>query len=85
MPHLEISRQNIEHYASLVHYYTIYDFARFEEEQMYLYLLCYVLQRYQQVNDNLKDALDFHVKKLEREVKESVKTNLSNEQATLDE
>jgi TnpA family transposase len=70
LPHLDISQQNIAHYANLAHHYTIYDLERFDEEQAYLYLLCYVLKRYQQINDNLMSAFDFHVKKLENEIKE---------------
>ena len=70
MPDLDISQQNIAHYASLVHFYTLYDLERFETEQTYLYLLCYVLKRYQLINDNLADALIYQVHKLEEEIKE---------------
>ena len=71
MPHLDISQQNIAHYASLVHFYTLYDLKRFEKEQTYLYLLCYVIKRYQLINDNLADALSYHVQKFEEEIKEN--------------
>jgi TnpA family transposase len=69
LPALAISRQNIAHYASLANYYTINDLARMHEMQAYLYLLCYVFQRYQQISDNLVDAFNFQVKKLEKEIK----------------
>ena len=70
LPHLNISQQNITHYASLANHYSIYELDKFNnEEQTYLYLLCYVFIRYQLVNDTLADAFDFQVKKLEREIK----------------
>ena len=70
IPVLEIPDQSIAHYASLSHYYTPYDLRRFDEEQRYLYLLCYTYKRYRQINNNLIDAFIFHVKKLETEVSE---------------
>jgi TnpA family transposase len=69
LPYLRISQQNITHYANLIHYYTIYDLDRFDAEQTYLYLLCYVFKRFQQINDNLVEAFTFQVKNLEKEVK----------------
>ena len=75
LPQRHISQQNIAHYASLAHHYSIYDLARFKEEQTYLYLLCYVFKRYQQVNDTLVDAFDYQIKKLENEIKEKTSTN----------
>jgi len=69
LPVLDISGQNIAHYASLAHYYTIHDLGRMHEMQTYLYLLCYAFQRYQQISDNLVDAFSFQVKKLEQEIK----------------
>jgi hypothetical protein len=70
VPHLNLSQQNISHYASLANHYSIYELERFNnKEQTYLYLLCYVLKRYQLVNDTLADAFDFQVKKIEKEIK----------------
>lgn len=84
LPQLDISQQNITHYASLVHHYTIYDLERFDDEQTYLYLLCYALKRYQQVNDNLVEALDFNVKKLEKETQEKAKGASASDQGNHD-
>lgn len=73
LPTLTISQQNIDHYASLVHFYTLRDLKRFEDEQTSLYLLCYVIKRYRLINDNLADAFHFHLKTLEKEVQKSAK------------
>jgi len=85
LPYLDISQQNIRHYASFINYYTIYDLERFEEEQTYLYLLCYVFKRYQQINDNLIEAFAFQVKSLEKEIKENATPHFDDNQAQIDQ
>ena len=68
---MKLSQQNIQYYAGLVHYYTIHDLRqRIKPEQTYLYLLCYIWQRYQQLNDNLIDAFFRCLRQLESESKE---------------
>ncbi|MBP9777773.1 MAG: Tn3 family transposase [Rickettsiaceae bacterium] len=58
---LSISRNNINNYSSLIHYYSAYDLRQhIKIEQSYLYLLCYVHQRFQQVIDNLIIAFCYH-------------------------
>jgi TnpA family transposase len=69
LPKLEISQQNLNHYASLANFYTIYDLRRMKAEQANLYLLCYAWQRYRQLTDNLVDALGYHMKQLEDQTK----------------
>ena len=71
LPTLAISQQNLHYYASLAHYYTVYDLRRMKPGQTYLYLLCYAWQRYQQFSDNLIDALSYQMKKLEDDTKEA--------------
>ena len=73
LPHLKISKQNIDYYASLANYYTVSDLERFNEEQRYLYLLCYSFKRYQQITDTLVDAFDCHTKKFENSIKKKAK------------
>jgi hypothetical protein len=61
LPKLNLSHQNIQYYASLVDYYTTYDLRKMlKPEQTYLYLLCYIQQRYLHLNDNLIDAFYIH-------------------------
>lgn len=60
---LNLSKQNIRYYASLIPYYSIHDLRkRLKPSQTYLYLLCYIWLRYQQLNDNLIDAFCHHLK-----------------------
>lgn len=67
---LDISQQNMHYYASLAHYYTVYDLRNLKSGQTNLYLLCYAWQRYRQLSDNLVGALGYHMKKFEDETKE---------------
>ena len=81
LPKLGISQQNHHYYANLANYYTIYDLRRLKSGQTYLYLLCYAWQRYQQLSDNLVDALLYQTKKLEEETKEISEKQFSQSQA----
>lgn len=70
LPILKLSQQNITYYASLVNYYSIYELrVKIKSEQSYLYLLCYIWQRYRQLNDNLMDAFCIHLKQFEDSLK----------------
>jgi uncharacterized protein DUF4158 len=62
LPGLGISQQNIEYYADLALFYTIYDLRRMRPGQTHLYLLCYAWQRYRQLSDNLVEAFDHHLR-----------------------
>ncbi len=81
LPKMEISQQNLNYYASLAHYYTIYDLRRLKPGQTYLYLLCYAWQRYQQFSDNLVNALAYHMKRIEDETKADAEKKRSQSQA----
>lgn len=71
LPRLGISQQNTAYYASLVHYYTIFDLRRMATGQCHLYLLCYAWQRYRQINDNLVGAFGHGMAQIERETKDA--------------
>ena len=74
LPLLGISQQNIDYYASLVHYYTIFDLRRMKPGQSHLYLLCYTWQRYRQLSDNLVEAFNHHLRQIQQETKEDAET-----------
>jgi hypothetical protein len=69
IPALAVSRQNIEYYESLVHYYTVFDLRRMRQGQAYLYLLCYGWLRHRQLTDNILDAFTHHLRRIHEEVK----------------
>lgn len=56
LPKLNISNENIKYYSSLVEYYTVYKLNRMSVDTSNLYLLCFVYNRFQKINDNLVDA-----------------------------
>ena len=80
LPKLDISRQNLLHYASMATFYTVYDLRRLRPEQTNLYLLCYAWQRYRQLTDNLVDALAYQMKQLEEETSTAAKKSFDTEQ-----
>lgn len=72
LPSLSISQQNINFYASLAHFYTVYELREFKPEQRNLYLLCYSWQRYQKIIDNLVDAFCYQIKHFDDSIKASL-------------
>jgi hypothetical protein len=70
LPALEISNESITYYASLVNYYSVYKLKRLPVWTTYLYLLCFVVHRYQRLHDHLLTSLLSHV----RQYMEAAKT-----------
>ena len=70
---LDISKHNVEHYASLVDYYTVTKLRRFHESTSSLYLLCYLQQRFRELNEHLCDAFIYHCRKLTEKSKDYAK------------
>lgn len=70
---LDISKHNVEHYARLVDYYTVTKLRRFHESTSSLYLLCYLQQRFSELNEHLCDAFIYHCRKLTEKAKEYAK------------
>jgi len=60
---LEISNENIKYYASLVDYYTVYKLKRMRRETAYVYLICFIFNRFQKINDNLVNTFIYYVNK----------------------
>lgn len=63
LPDLGISNDSITYYAALVDYYTVQKLQQMPTGTVYLYLLCFIQNRYQKINDNLINALIFQVRK----------------------
>ncbi len=57
LPALEISRESIKYYASLVNYYSVFRLKQLTQSMVHLYLLCFVCHRYQRAHDNLINSL----------------------------
>ena len=77
IPKLEISRQNLLYYADLINYYTVYELRNLNPKQTYLYLLCYIWQRYLQLTDNLINAFGYHLKQFDEETKETAEEDFT--------
>lgn len=79
LPGLGVSQQNLLYYASLANFYTVHDLRNLKADQTHLYLLCYAWQRYQQLTDNLVDAMEYRMKQLEEESSASAQKSFSAE------
>jgi Domain of unknown function (DUF4158) len=64
LPELDISNDSVAYYAALVDYYTVQKLQQLPAGMARLYLLCFLLQRYQKIHDTLIDAFIFHVRKV---------------------
>ena len=73
LPSLEISNESITYYASLVHYYSVYKLKRLPVWTTYLYLLCFVVHRYQRLHDHLLTSLLSHVRQYTEAAKTAAK------------
>src|SRR5262245_37780958 len=73
LPALEISNESITYYASLVHYYSVYKLKRLPVWTTYLYLLCFVVHRYQRLHDHLLTNLLSHVRQYTAAAKAAAK------------
>ena len=62
MPLLDISKESIKYYASLVDYYSVYKLKQLNEWIGFVYLLCFVIHRYQRIHDNLINTLIYNVR-----------------------
>lgn len=64
LPDLGISNDNIAYYAALIDYYTVQKLQQLPAGMVRLYLLCFLVHRYQRINDNLVEAFIYHVRKV---------------------
>ena len=70
LPELGISNDSLAYYASLVDYYTVQKLQQLPVGMARLYILCFVGQRYRQINDNLVNGLIYHVRKVNTAARE---------------
>ena len=73
VPQLDISREGITYYSSLVSYYSVFRLKQLDTWIVYLYLLCFVIYRYQRFNDHLLTCFIQLVKQYSDEAKATAK------------
>jgi hypothetical protein len=82
VPHLVISNEGIKYYASLVSYYSVFRLKQLDIWTVYLYLLCFVFHRYQQLHDNLLTCFIHMVKTYVDEAKAAAKEQVYEQRVT---
>ena len=71
-----LSPSNLEYYASMVRYKSVYFLRRQTNELTLLYLICYLYFRYQETNDNLISAFIYLVRKIQDSSKKYAKKKI---------
>ena len=73
VPQLDISREGITYYSSLISYYSVFRLKQLDTWIVFLYLLCFIVHRYQRFNDNLLICFIQLVKQYSDEAKATAK------------
>ena len=73
-----ISNESGKYYASMVKFYTTYKLQRMKKETAQLYLLFFAFHRFQQINDNLIEALLHWVDQYEKQAKRAAEEAMNN-------
>lgn len=71
-----ISNENIKYYSSLIKYYSVYKLRRMKKEIVYIYLTCFIFNRYEKINDNLINAFIYYINKYTDEAKDEAKEKI---------
>ena len=82
VPQLGISNEGITYYASLVSYYSVFRLKQLDAWTVYLYLLCFIVHRYQRLNDNLLTCFIHLVKQYNDEAKTTAKEEVYQQRVT---
>lgn len=67
---MRLSLSNLDHFGSMVDYYTPTKLCRFDKMTRSLYLVCYLHLKYRQVIEHLADAFVHHCRKLQQGAKQ---------------
>jgi len=70
------SNENIKYYASLIKYYSVYKLRRMKKEIVYIYLTCFIFNRYEKINDNLINTFIYYINKYTDEAKDEAKEKI---------
>lgn len=76
LPKLKISNESIKYYSSLVIYYSVFRLKRLNKWIVFIYLLCFIYNRYQKVNDNLINSFIYKVRQYSDTAKFSSKEKI---------
>lgn len=84
LPLLIISRKNIDYYSDLARIYTAFRLKRLQPEIAYLYLICYVHNRYEKIVNNLIQGFAYYVDRYNVDAKKYSVDNMPDTSVTVD-
>jgi TnpA family transposase len=73
LPYMQISPESVKYYASLVNFYSVFRLQQLDEKLVFIYLLCFVYHRYQQLHDNLINSFLYHMRQFTDAAKQAAK------------
>jgi hypothetical protein len=79
VPYLAISNEGVKYYASLVGYYSVFRLTQLDRWTVYLYLLCFIVHRYQRFHDHLLTCFIHLITQALDEVKVAVKEEIAEQ------
>ncbi len=85
LPILALSRSMIDYYSDLVNLYTAQRLQNLPKETAYLYMICYVHHRYEQVMNNITDGFAYYVDNYYKESQEHAKETLAITETPLEQ
>jgi len=85
LPILALSRSMIDYYSDLVNLYTAQRLQNLPKETAYLYMICYVHHRYEQVMNNITDGFAYYVDNHYKESQEHAKETLAITETPLEQ
>lgn len=83
LPKLMLSRRMIDHYSDLAKLFTVKRLSRLPKEISYLYLICYVKSRCEQLINNLIQAFIYYVDKYHDDARKYAEKNMATMQDPL--
>lgn len=84
IPKLNIPKMTVDYYASLVDYYKGTRLANLEPMTVQLYLLCYVFNRFQKLNDTILEALKKRTQNFYSQAKKVMRDNAAAQLTTIE-
>jgi len=86
IPQLGISDNNIKFYSDLIEYYTIAKLKRNSQKNLIrLYLLCFIFNRFKQINENLIQSYVYRVSKYNTDSDEYQQQQIYEEKFSIDD
>ncbi len=84
LPSLDLSNSLIKHYSSLISLYQVARLKKTPKPLAYLYMVCYVVDRFERITNNLVQAFAYHVDNNHENAKSGAKLKMPSDPGPLE-